>query len=238
MDAACAACGVALQGRSRRSTRRQSQQHLEQLHMAVLAAARSREAACRSMAAMHRSSTQQRSSGGPAHPRGAAGGGVPHAAATCHADAAAAAAPCRLQAPKPSAGPHKTRECLPLILLLRNRLKYALTGKEVTSILMQRLVEVDGKVRTDRTYPVGFMDVVDIPKTGALGCPWGLCFEPAPRLLYASLLRCGACAACCCYGVCTLVLLSVRMRMLLPQQRRAAGQRGSGSAAFRGARTS
>ncbi len=70
------------------------------------------------------------------------------------------------QAPKPSAGPHKTRECLPLILLLRNRLKYALTGKEVTSILMQRLVEVDGKVRTDRTYPVGFMDVVDIPKTG------------------------------------------------------------------------
>lgn len=32
---------------------------------------------------------------------------------------------------------------------------------------MQRLVEVDGKVRTDKTYPVGFMDVVDIPKTGA-----------------------------------------------------------------------
>ena len=31
--------------------------------------------------------------------------------------------PCCAQAPKPSAGPHKTRECLPLILLLRNRLK-------------------------------------------------------------------------------------------------------------------
>lgn len=30
--------------------------------------------------------------------------------------------PC-LQAPKPSAGPHKTRECLPLLLILRNRLK-------------------------------------------------------------------------------------------------------------------
>jgi small subunit ribosomal protein S4e len=68
-------------------------------------------------------------------------------------------------APKPSSGPHKTRECLPLILLLRNRLKYALTGKEVMSILMQRLVKVDGKVRTDRTYPVGFQDVVQIPKT-------------------------------------------------------------------------
>ncbi len=45
--------------------------------------------------------------------------------------------------------------------------RYALTGKEVTSILMQRLVEVDNKVRTDKTYPVGFMDVVRIPKTGA-----------------------------------------------------------------------
>ena len=82
------------------------------------------------------------------------------------------------QAPKPSAGPHKTRECLPLILLLRNRLKYALTGKEVTSILMQRTVEVDGKVRTDKTYPVGFMDVVTIPKTGA--CVHTLCMQCVP----------------------------------------------------------
>ncbi|BDA41795.1 40S ribosomal protein S4 [Coccomyxa sp. Obi] len=68
-------------------------------------------------------------------------------------------------APKPSPGPHKQRECLPLTLMLRNRLKYALTGKEVVSILMQRLVKVDGKVRTDATYPAGFMDVIDIEKT-------------------------------------------------------------------------
>lgn len=68
-------------------------------------------------------------------------------------------------APKPSPGPHKTRECLPLVLFLRNRLRYALTGKEVTSIVMQRLIQVDGKVRTDTTYPTGFMDVVSIPKT-------------------------------------------------------------------------
>ena len=43
--------------------------------------------------------------------------------------------------------------------------RYALTGKEVVSILMQRLVRVDGKVRTDATYPAGFMDVIDIEKT-------------------------------------------------------------------------
>jgi len=62
-----------------------------------------------------------------------------------------------LQAPRPSPGPHKLRESLPLTVFLRNRLKYALTGKEVTAILKQRLVKVDGKVRTDETYPAGFM---------------------------------------------------------------------------------
>merc|ERR1711924_536173 len=68
-------------------------------------------------------------------------------------------------APRPSTGPHKLRECLPLVLILRNRLKYALTNKEVQKILMQRLVKVDGKVRTDVNYPVGFMDVISLEKS-------------------------------------------------------------------------
>jgi small subunit ribosomal protein S4e len=67
-------------------------------------------------------------------------------------------------APRPSTGPHKLRECLPLVILLRNRLKFALTKKEVTMILMQRIVRVDGKVRTDPTYPAGFMDVIQIDR--------------------------------------------------------------------------
>jgi len=67
-------------------------------------------------------------------------------------------------APRPSTGPHKLRECLPLVILLRNRLKYALTRKEVITIVSQRLIKVDGKVRTDATYPAGFMDVVSIEK--------------------------------------------------------------------------
>ncbi|KAF7992709.1 hypothetical protein HCN44_005053 [Aphidius gifuensis] len=69
-------------------------------------------------------------------------------------------------APRPSTGPHKLRECLPLVIFLRNRLKYALTNCEVTKIVMQRLIKVDGKVRTDPNYPAGFMDVVSIEKTG------------------------------------------------------------------------
>merc|ERR1712002_1405720 len=71
----------------------------------------------------------------------------------------------RLHAPKPSTGPHKMRECLPLVVFLRNRLKYALTYDEVKKIVNQRLIKVDGKVRTDKTYPTGFMDVVTIEKT-------------------------------------------------------------------------
>ncbi|EJD07242.1 uncharacterized protein FOMMEDRAFT_164273 [Fomitiporia mediterranea MF3/22] len=69
-------------------------------------------------------------------------------------------------APRPSPGPHKLRESLPLTIFLRNRLKYALTGREVTAIVNQRIIRVDGKVRTDETFPTGFMDVVTIEKSG------------------------------------------------------------------------
>lgn len=69
-------------------------------------------------------------------------------------------------APRSSSGPHKLRDSLPLIVFLRNRLKYALNGRESKAIVMQRLVKVDGKVRTDATFPAGFMDVITLEKTG------------------------------------------------------------------------
>jgi len=68
-------------------------------------------------------------------------------------------------APRPSSGPHKLRESFPLVVFLRNRLKYALNGREVKSIVRQRLIKVDNKVRTDPGYPSGFMDVVSIEKS-------------------------------------------------------------------------
>jgi small subunit ribosomal protein S4e len=68
-------------------------------------------------------------------------------------------------APRPSTGPHKLRECLPLCLILRNRLKYALTKKECQQICMLRLVKVDGRVRTDPNFPCGFNDVISLDKT-------------------------------------------------------------------------
>jgi small subunit ribosomal protein S4e len=69
-------------------------------------------------------------------------------------------------APRPSPGPHKLRECLPVCIILRDRLKYALTGKECQQICMERCVKVDGKVRTDENYPAGFMDVIELEKSG------------------------------------------------------------------------
>jgi len=71
-------------------------------------------------------------------------------------------------APRPSTGPHKLRECLPLSLVLRNRLKYALTRRETLMIVMRRLVQVDHKVRTDLNFPAGFQDVISLPKTDEL----------------------------------------------------------------------
>ncbi|ORC86068.1 40S ribosomal protein S4 [Trypanosoma theileri] len=69
-------------------------------------------------------------------------------------------------APRPRAGPHKLRECMTLLIIIRNRLKYALNAAEGQMILRQGLVSVDNKARRDTKYPVGFMDVVEIPKTG------------------------------------------------------------------------
>ena len=68
-------------------------------------------------------------------------------------------------APRPMSGPHKLRESLPLVLFLRNRLKYALNYNEARKICKQRLVKVDNKVRTEMRFPAGFMDVISLEKT-------------------------------------------------------------------------
>ena len=68
-------------------------------------------------------------------------------------------------APKSSAGPHKARESMPLVLVLRNKLKYALDAREVRNICLERNIYIDNKIRTDYKFPCGFMDVISIPKT-------------------------------------------------------------------------
>jgi len=71
-------------------------------------------------------------------------------------------------APRPSQGPHKLRESIPLTVIVQHRLKYALTGREVKMVLNDKEgnVFIDGKVRRDEKFPAGFMDVLSIKKTG------------------------------------------------------------------------
>ncbi|XP_053436271.1 40S ribosomal protein S4-like [Nycticebus coucang] len=68
-------------------------------------------------------------------------------------------------APHPSTSPHKLRVSS-THHFPKYGLKYALTGDKVKKICMQCVIKIDGKVRTDITYPAGFMDVISIDKTG------------------------------------------------------------------------
>jgi small subunit ribosomal protein S4e len=72
------------------------------------------------------------------------------------------------QAIRPSQGPHKLRESIPLSLVVQSRLKYALNGREAKMIMNDKEgnVLVDGKIRRDERFPAGFMDVITIKKTG------------------------------------------------------------------------
>jgi small subunit ribosomal protein S4e len=68
-------------------------------------------------------------------------------------------------APRPSTGPHKLRECIPLIIILSKKLKYSTTRRESMIIVKGRCIKVNNKVRTDFRFPLGIMDVLSIEKT-------------------------------------------------------------------------
>lgn len=69
-------------------------------------------------------------------------------------------------APRPSTGPHNAKECIPVSLLLTDKLGYARTGKEVSHILKEKMVLINGRPRKDERFPVGLFDVLSIPKSG------------------------------------------------------------------------
>ncbi|EPQ07124.1 40S ribosomal protein S4 [Myotis brandtii] len=59
-------------------------------------------------------------------------------------------------------GPKKHLKC---VAAPKHWMLDKLTGDEVKKICMQRFIKIDDKVRTDITYPTGFMDVISIDKT-------------------------------------------------------------------------
>ena len=63
---------------------------------------------------------------------------------------------------KPNPGPHSKEMCMPLNIVLRDKLGYVNTTKEVKHILLNKEILVDGKRRKELKYPVGLMDILEI----------------------------------------------------------------------------
>lgn len=67
-----------------------------------------------------------------------------------------------------TAGPHKKKQSIPLGVFIRDILKLAGNANEVKKILNTKQVFVDGKLRMDKKFPVGLMDVVSLPKANKI----------------------------------------------------------------------
>lgn len=81
---------------------------------------------------------------------------------------------------KPAPGPHPADECLPLSILVRDYLEFARTFREARKILSEGQVQVNGKTRKDPKFPIGLMDVVQIPEING---NWRLIFDRRGHLV-------------------------------------------------------
>jgi len=67
---------------------------------------------------------------------------------------------------KPSPGPHPASRSLPLLIVVREILGYAKTYREARRVIAEGHILVDGVVRRDYKFPVGYMDVIEIKASG------------------------------------------------------------------------
>lgn len=66
---------------------------------------------------------------------------------------------------RPNPGPHALCNCITINLILKNLLKYAKTKSEIKKILNEGGMLVNKKAKKDSKFPVGIMDVLEIPAT-------------------------------------------------------------------------
>lgn len=64
---------------------------------------------------------------------------------------------------KPHPGPHPIQQSIPLRLVVRDYISLARISREADRIISGGNVRIDGKVRRDPRFAVGFMDVVHLP---------------------------------------------------------------------------
>ena len=65
---------------------------------------------------------------------------------------------------KSSPGPHPLNRGITLSLLLREILNYAKTTREIKKIINAKQIIIDKVPRKDHKFPVGIMDLIEIPK--------------------------------------------------------------------------
>lgn len=63
-----------------------------------------------------------------------------------------------------SPGAHKIKESIPLIVLVRDILRLADTFREAKKIIKNKEILIDGRAINNVRFPIGFMDVISIPK--------------------------------------------------------------------------
>jgi len=69
-------------------------------------------------------------------------------------------------------GPHKKDECLPLLLIIRDKLRLGENAREARKIIKGRLVKVDGRIVTDPKAGIGIFDTLEVG---------GKCYRLVPK---------------------------------------------------------
>lgn len=64
---------------------------------------------------------------------------------------------------KAAPGPHPSERAIPLRLVIRDYLSVGRDAREADSILSAGNLLVDGRIRREPSFPVGFMDVIQLP---------------------------------------------------------------------------
>lgn len=67
---------------------------------------------------------------------------------------------------KPAPGPHALEDSLTLMVIVRDVLGLGDNSREAKRIINTGKILVDGRVRKDYKFPVGFMDIIEIPLNG------------------------------------------------------------------------
>ena len=63
---------------------------------------------------------------------------------------------------RPHPCPHPMGRSVPLLIVVRDILKFAASKREAEAAIVDRKIKVDGNVRVDKKFPAGLMDLIEV----------------------------------------------------------------------------